>query len=72
MATRPLNDDDLEGFFDAQDHAERPKNKTIADVQKVLARANPVRWHRMRADARWLQHKLRKLGLNPEDWRYYL
>jgi hypothetical protein len=47
-----------------------PKN--LLQMQAAVARRNPRRWRRMQRDLKWLEKRMKKMGLNPEDARWLL
>lgn len=41
-------------------------------VRRELQSRNKVRWNRLQGDFAWMKKELKKMGLNPEDARWYL
>lgn len=67
-----LSDSDVEGWdgaLDARTYSRLPL-RTREDVRKAIFRMNPIKYRQVMGDYRWLQRKMKKLGLNPEDARY--
>jgi hypothetical protein len=52
------------------DRREPPKTKE--SIQRALKMSNPVRWRQVQNDLKWVQKRMKKMGLNPEDARYIL
>ena len=42
------------------------------DVRQLIRYRNPVRWHNLQKDFKWVQKQMVRMGLNPEDARYIL
>lgn len=71
---RDLTYEDRESWADAQDErmSAPPPPKKIEDIQALIRNRNPVKWHQVRKDFRWVQKEMKRLGLNPEDARFIL
>lgn len=68
---REMTDEDYASWDRALDmQSYRPK--TREDVQRALKFRNPVRYRQVMGDIRWVEKQLKKMGLNPEDWRVLL
>lgn len=67
---RKLNTDDRLAWETALDQP-RPE-KTVESIRRLMRNRNPVRWHQVQRDFKWLQRQMKKAGLNPEDARYIL
>lgn len=50
----------------------RTKPRDVPAIRRTLYAHNYVRMLRLQRDVDWLKRTLRKMGLNPEDWSYYL
>lgn len=68
-APRPLSGVDITAFIEA---AESKPPRGVPEMRRYVQLKNPVRWRRMQRDFRWMQRKMKKLGLNPEDARWLL
>lgn len=68
---RPLQDEDFDDWTLAGE-ASMPSMRTRADVQRRLRQINPVKWRQINGDINWMKKHMKKLGLNPEDYRYIL
>lgn len=71
---RNLTEDDRLGWDDAMDQRQKSplQPRTVQDVQRLIRNRNPLRWHGIQKDFKWVQKEMKKLGLNPEDARYIL
>lgn len=49
-----------------------PENSRPSDIKEYLKSRNPYRWSRIHKDLKWLEKELSKLGMNPDDARWYL
>lgn len=67
-----VTDEELIGWDAAADGRKPPKPATIEEVRAALRRINPVKWHNVQSDYRWVQKQMKKMGLNPEDARFIL
>lgn len=65
---RPLTDDDYQTWYDAAD--QQTPDRTLDWAAASIRRYNIWKWNQMMRDYRWLQKRMKKLGLNPEDARY--
>jgi len=61
-------DDEVKAWLRSADS----RQHNAMNVRKELRRRNPVRWNRMQGDFHWMQKQLKKMGLNPDDARWYL
>jgi hypothetical protein len=68
---RPTADDRI-GWDTALDQQPRGQQRTIETVRKQIRFKNPIRWIQLEHDIKWVQKEMKKLGLNPEDWRSLL
>lgn len=68
-APRDLSGKDYEDWFEAGER-ELPPERTLAWARAAIRRYNVWKWNQMMRDYRWLQKRMKKLGLNPEDARY--
>lgn len=69
MPPRPATDDERLSWFNAA-RSQKPGNYDT--VRKFLEAKNPYRWARIQSDQHWMEKQLTKLGLDPEDARFYL
>lgn len=53
-------------------HSAESRKDNALNVRKELRRRNPIRWKRMQGDLHWMQKELKKMGLDPENARWYL
>jgi hypothetical protein len=52
---------------------EKPRpERDVEAIRRLMRNRNPVRWHQVQSDVRWLRRQMKKAGLNPEDVRYIL
>jgi len=68
--TRQLGEEDHIDFQEAASKRQPPPN--IEQLREHFKAKNPHRWRRMNSDKRWAEKQLRKLGMNPDDWRWLL
>lgn len=66
---RLLGDDDYDEIF-ANTYPVRERKRK--DIQTTIRESNPIRWARLQRDYRWVQRRMKKMGLNPEDARWIL
>lgn len=45
---------------------------TTAEIRKAIFTQNPVRWKRLQREIAWMKKRMKKMGLNPEDFRWVL
>ena len=68
---RTLTDEDKAGWFAAA--MEQPRSpRTMESLREDVRRRNPVRWRRLQRDIRWVRKEMKRLGLNPDEWRWIL
>lgn len=73
VVPRDLTSEDRAGWANAQDaRLKPPKVSTVNDVRRLIRNRNPVRWHQMQRDFKWVQKEMKRIGLNPEDARFML
>lgn len=44
----------------------------VEAIRSAVRQKNPVRWARLQREFRWMQRRMKKMGLNPEDARWIL
>jgi len=66
---RSLDADDYSMFDRAVNERPPRVNQT---VEQHMRKKNFFRWHRLKRDYRWLQRQMKKMGMNPEEARWYL
>jgi len=49
-----------------------PYKKDRDTLRAYLAKRNPHRWKRLQKDVAWASKELQRLGMNPEDVRWFL
>lgn len=60
-------------WFEGQEEKRfKTKPRTRADIIAYIKKRDPHRWWRLNRDIKWIRKRLKKLGLNPEDWRELL
>lgn len=52
--------------------AAKARERIAMTVRQELRSRNKVRWNRLQGDFAWMQKELKKMGLNPEDARWYI
>lgn len=73
--TRRLDQNDLASWEEAtlrRDANESRRPRTVEQVHRLLKFRNPVRYRQLIKDIEWAKKQLVKMGLNPEDLRYFL
>lgn len=68
---RNLTDKDYDAW-EAAFSQRPPEVRTVEQARKAIQHMNPVKWRQLQGDYKWLQRKMKKLGLNPEDARFLL
>jgi hypothetical protein len=68
LPPRIPTDDEVVGWFKSAE----TRMRVAMPVRAELRSRNRVRWDRMQGDFAWMQKELKKMGLNPEDARWYL
>ncbi len=69
---RLLNQDDRLGWDKALDKQPRGAERTRENIRKLIRNRNPVKWIQVQNDIKWVKKEMKKMGLNPEDWRSVL
>lgn len=69
---RELTDEDRAGWNDALDRRAAMKPQTVESVRALIRQRNPIRWHQLQRDIKWVEKEMKKMGLNPEDARSIL
>lgn len=59
---RQLTDGDVEGWFKT---AHNP-------LREEMEKKHPYRWARLLRDVRWIKKEMVKLGLNPNDFKWWV
>lgn len=59
---RRLTQNDLDSFFSPEHNVLREK----------MEKEHPYRWARMQRDVKWIKKEMKKLGLNPNDYRWWV
>lgn len=67
---RRMDHKDVISFEEATLKQSEPRN--VKQIRAELTKRNYVRMYRLDRDVAWLKRTLRRMGLNPEDWRAYL
>lgn len=67
---RRMDRKDVISFEEATIKQSEPRN--VKQIRAELTKRNYVRMYRLDRDVAWLKRTLRRMGLNPEDWRAYL
>ena len=60
-------EEEYRAWVDSRPVEGRPEN-----IRMALRDRNPARWRRLQLDVKWMKNELRKMGLNPDDARWYL
>lgn len=68
---RPLQEEDLDDW-ELSTQGNMPNMRSRAQVQAQLKARNPVKWKQIQGDIAWMKRHMKRMGLNPEDYRYIL
>lgn len=69
----PLSEADVDSFITASET--KPNKKVVSSKEDIIShmkKSNWVRYRRLQKDYKWLQGRMRELGLNPEEARWIL
>lgn len=69
---RDLTSADLVSWDDAMMSRDRTAAKTVEQVRQAIRYKNPIRWMQLQGDIRWVKREMKKMGMNPEDYRWLL
>lgn len=66
-----MTPEDYASWDEALDNRQH-KPQTREQVNKALRRINPIKMRQIDGDIKWVKRQVKKMGMNPEDWRLFL
>ena len=67
---RKPSEADYTSWDQAAEHRPRPRSTEAS--RRAIMLDNPVRWNRLQREFKWVQKRMVKMGLNPEEARWIL